>query len=162
MDKEKTIAPPKLKDSNLCTMLMQLFADNFVTYFKSHTYHFNVQGVTFSQDHALLQEIYEFLHDQHDGIGEQIRQQEKGTPCSLKELLKMTDIVECDSPEKPSEEMFKWLNQDFDCLIECAQKLYDEADMQGYGGLATFTGDYIRDLSKLNWKVKATLGKSFK
>jgi len=157
-----TMTPPKMKSSDLCTMLMQLFADNFVTYFKSHTYHFNVEGPMFAQDHALLQEIYEFLHEQHDGIGEQIRQLEKGTPCSLKELLKMTDIVECDSPKKPSKEMFTWLNQDFDYLCEHAQKIYDEADMQCYGGLATFVGDYIRDLSKLNWKIKATLGKSFK
>jgi hypothetical protein len=28
--------------------------------------------------------------------------------------------------------------------------------------LATLIGDYIKDLSKLNWKVKATIGKSFK
>jgi starvation-inducible DNA-binding protein len=157
-----TMTPPKMKDSDLCTMLMQLFADNFVTYFKSHTYHFNVEGPMFAQDHALLQEIYEFLHEQHDGIGEQIRQLNKGTPCSLKEVLSMTDMVECDSPKKPSKEMFTWLNEDFDLLCNSAQKIYDEADMECYGGLATFVGDYIRDLSKLNWKVRATLGKSFK
>jgi DNA-binding ferritin-like protein len=58
--------------------------------------------------------------------------------------------------------MFTWLNEDFDCLIEYAQQLYDDADMQSYGGLATLIGDYIKDLSKLNWKVKATIGKSFK
>jgi len=162
MDKQTMMTPPKMKEGDLCTMLMQLFADNFVTYFKSHSYHFNVEGPMFAQDHALLQEIYEFLHEQHDGLGEQIRQLNKGTPCSLKEVLKMTEIVECDSPKKPSKEMFTWLNEDFDCLCECAQKIYDEADMECYGGLATFVGDYIRDLSKLNWKVRATLGKSFK
>jgi starvation-inducible DNA-binding protein len=143
-------------------MLTQLYADNFVTYYKSHGYHFNVEGPMFAQDHALLEEIYDFLWAQHDMLGEQIRQMDKGVPCSLKEVLNMTDITECDNAKKPSKEMFTWLNQDFDDLVDHAQKLYDEADMQCYGGLATLVGDYIKDLSKLNWKVKATLGKSFK
>jgi len=157
-----TMTPPEPKGNSLFNLLTQLFADNFVTYFKSHSYHFNVDGPMFAQDHELLNEIYDFLWAQHDMLGEQIRQMDKGTPCSLKEVLSMTDIVECDTPKKPSKEMFTWLNQDFDDLIEDAQKLYDEADMQCYGGLATFAGDYLKDLSKLNWKVKATIGKSFK
>jgi starvation-inducible DNA-binding protein len=154
--------PPKPKSNTLLTQLTQLYADNFVTYYKSHGYHFNVEGTTFAQDHALLEEIYDFLWAQHDMLGEQIRQMDKGVPCSLKEVLSMTDIVECDSPKKSSKEMFTWLNEDFDELIKNAQELYDDADMQSYGGLATLIGDYIRDLSKLNWKVKATVGKSFK
>ena len=156
------MTPPQPKSNNLITQLTQLYADNFVTYYKSHGYHFNVDGPMFAQDHALLEEIYDFLWAQHDMLGEQIRQMDKPVPCSLKEVLSMSDITECDSPKKPSKEMFTWLNQDFDCLIEYAQKLYDDADMQSYGGLATLIGDYIKDLSKLNWKVKATIGKSFK
>jgi starvation-inducible DNA-binding protein len=156
------MTPPQPKSNNLITMLTQLYADNFVTYYKSHGYHFNVEGPMFAQDHALLEEIYDFLWAQHDMLGEQIRQMDKGVPCSLKEVLSMTDIAECDNARKPSKEMFTWLNQDFDDLVDHAQKLYDEADIQCYGGLATLVGDYIKDLSKLNWKVKATLGKSFK
>jgi len=156
------MTPPQPKSNSLITQLTELYANNFVTYYKSHGYHFNVEGPMFAQDHALLEEIYDFLWAQHDMLGEQIRQMDKGVPCSLKEILGMTEIVECDSAKKPSKEMFTWLNEDFDCLIEYAQQLYDDADMQSYGGLATLIGDYIKDLSKLNWKVKATIGKSFK
>lgn len=148
--------------NKLCTELEKLFCDNFVTYYKSHGYHFNVDGPMFAQDHGLLEEIYDFLWTQHDMLGEQIRQMDKPVPCSLKEILSISNIVECDGPKKPSKEMFTWMNKDFDQLIDCAQSLYDEADMSSYGGLATLIGDYIKDLSKLNWKVKATLGKSFK
>jgi len=156
------MTPPQPKNNSLITQLTELYANNFVTYYKSHGYHFNVEGPMFAQDHALLEEIYDFLWAQHDMLGEQIRQMDKGVPCSLKEILGMTEIVECDSAKKPSKEMFTWLNEDFNCLIEYAQQLYDDADMQSYGGLATLIGDYIKDLSKLNWKVKATIGKSFK
>lgn len=157
-----TMTPPQPKSNNLVTLLTQLYADNFVTYYKSHGYHFNVDGPMFAQDHALLEEIYDFLWAQHDMLGEQIRQMDKAVPCSLKDILKMTDIIECDSPQKSSKEMFTWLNKDFDSLLADAQTLYDDADLSSYGGLATLIGDYLKDLSKLNWKVKATIGKSFK
>jgi len=156
------MTPPQPKSNSLITQLTELYANNFVTYYKSHGYHFNVEGPMFDQDHALLEEIYDFLWTQHDMLGEQIRQMDKAVPCSLKEVLKLTDIIECDSPQKTSKEMFTWLNKDFDCLIDYAQTLYDDADLSSQGGLATLIGDYIKDLSKLNWKVKATLGKSFK
>jgi starvation-inducible DNA-binding protein len=156
------MTPPQPKSNSLITQLTELYANNFVTYYKSHGYHFNVEGPMFAQDHALLEEIYDFLWTQHDMLGEQIRQMDKAVPCSLKEVLKLTDIIECDSPQKTSKEMFTWLNKDFDCLIDYAQTLYDDADLSSQGGLATLIGDYIKDLSKLNWKVKATLGKSFK
>jgi len=156
------MTPPQPKSNSLITQLTQLYADNFVTYYKSHGYHFNVEGPMFAQDHALLEEIYDFLWAQHDMLGEQIRQMDKAVPCSLKDVLKMSEIIECDSPQKTSKEMFTWLNKDFDCLIEYAQTLYDDADLSSQGGLATLIGDYLKDLSKLNWKVKATIGKSFK
>jgi len=121
------MTPPQPKSNSLITQLTELYANNFVTYYKSHGYHFNVEGPMFAQDHALLEEIYDFLWAQHDMLGEQIRQMDKGVPCSLKEILGMTEIVECDSAKKPSKEMFTWLNEDFDCLIEYAQQLYDDA-----------------------------------
>jgi len=98
----------------------------------------------FAQDHALLEEIYDFLWTQHDMLGEQIRQMDKPVPCSLKEVLGMTDIIECDSPKKSSKEMFTWLNKDFDALISDAQNLYDDADMQNaYGKDASMFSDMM-------------------
>lgn len=156
------MTPPQPKSNSLITQLTQLYADNFVTYYKSHGYHFNVDGPMFAQDHELLNEIYDFLWEQHDMLGEQIRQMDKSAPSSLKEVLSLTDIEECTKVGETSKTMFTELNADFEELIEDAQQLYDDADMQSCGGLATFIGDYIKDLSKLNWKVKATIGKSFK
>jgi starvation-inducible DNA-binding protein len=153
---------PKTSSNSLLTLLKQLYADNFVTYYKSHAYHFNVEGPTFAQDHELLNEIYDFLWAQHDMLGEQIRQMDKPVISSLKEILSMADIKECTRLGESSKTMFTELNSDFEELMSNAQTLYDEADMQCCGGLATFVGDYLKDLSKLNWKVKAITGKSFK
>ena len=148
------------KNNSLVTQLRKLYADNFVTYYKSHGYHFNVQGATFAQDHSLLEEIYDFLWEQHDMLGEQIRQMDKAAPTSLKEILSISSITECNKVGESSKTMFTELVDNFNSLLEDGQSLYDDADMQSCGGLATLIGDYLKALSKLNWKVKATLGVS--
>ena len=81
------MTPPEPKGNSLFNLLTQLFADNFVTYFKSHSYHFNVDGPMFAQDHELLNEIYDFLWAQHDMLGEQIRQMDKEHHVLLKKSL---------------------------------------------------------------------------
>jgi len=148
------------KPQPLVFPLRNLFADNFVVYYKSHGYHFNVQGPMFAQDHALLEEIYDFLWAQHDGLGEQIRQMDKPAPSSLKAILDISEITECLKVGETSATMFSELCDDFETLIRNAQWLFENSEE--CGGLNTFIGDYLRDLNKLHWKVKATLNRSMK
>jgi len=150
---------PKNKDA-LVSALRCLFADNFVVYYKSHGFHFNVQGQTFSQDHALLEEIYNYLWDNHDSLGEQIRQLDKPAPTTLKSILSVSEIdEETDVIDVPSKQL-EALADDFITLLRNGQWVYEEAGRQCYGGLETFIGDYLTGLSKLNWKIKATLKRS--
>jgi starvation-inducible DNA-binding protein len=142
--------------------LNTLFCDNFIVYYKSHGYHFNVEGPTFVQDHDLLNEIYDFLWEQHDVFGEQLRQMSCAAPTSLKSILTAGTVSECNKLGESSKTMFTELSEDFEALMRSAQDLYDEADMESCGGLATMLGDYLKALSKLHWKLKATIGKSFK
>jgi starvation-inducible DNA-binding protein len=148
------------KPQPLVFPLRNLFADNFVVYYKSHGYHFNVQGPTFAQDHELLNEIYDFLWAQHDMFGEQLRQLDKPAPSSLKAILDISEVTECLKLGESSATMFGELSDDFDTLMRNAQWLFENS--AECGGLNTFIGDYMRDLSKIHWKIKATLGKSFK
>jgi starvation-inducible DNA-binding protein len=143
----------------IVSALRCLYADNFVTYYKAHGFHFNVQGATFAQDHALLNEIYDFLYEQHDMLGEQIRQLDKPAPSSLKAILSVSEIKECTESDYPSKEMFYELIEDFDVLLRNGQWLYENASI---GGLETLVGDYLKELSKLQWKLKASVGKSIK
>lgn len=152
--------PNNSKPQSLVFPLRNLFADNFVIYYKAHGFHFNVEGPTFAQDHALLEEIYTFLWEQHDSLGEQIRQMDKPAPSSLKAVLDISEVTECLKFGESSKEMFTELSDDFDTLHRNAQWLFEASE--GYGGLNTFIGDYTRDLGKLHWKIKATIGRSMK
>lgn len=142
--------------------LQQLWADNFLVYFKSHTFHFNVQGPTFGQDHALFQEIYEYLWDQHDVLGEQIRQMDKPVLTSLKSVMSASSVDEAEPKVMDTKGMLTEMCEEFDELIELAQSVYDRAESSCCGGLSTTIGDYLKGISKLNWKVKASLGRSIK
>lgn len=146
----------------IITLLRSLYSNNFVTYYKSHVFHFNVEGNTFSQDHSLLNEIYDYLWAEHDNIGEQIRQLDKAVSPSLKDVLASADIEEETNPLKLNSDMLLCLNKDFDYLLDLAQEAYITAGKQNLGGLETYLGDYLKGLSKLNWKVKATIRKSIK
>jgi len=146
----------------IVSALRCLFADNFVVYYKSHGFHFNVQGPTFPQDHELLNEIYDFLWDNHDSLGEQLRQLDKPALTSLKAILSVTEIKEEAAVLDDSRKQFEALQEDFDMLLRNAQWIYEEAGKQGIGGLETYIGDYLKDLSKLNWKLKAILKRSLK
>jgi len=142
----------------MVSLLRKLYADNFTAYYKSHGFHFNVQGVTFAQDHGLLEEVYQFLWKQNDILGEQIRQLDKTVLPSLADILELTNIVECKKGKETSKDMFNDLQQDFDTIMEVGQVIFDKST--AYGGLNTLIGDYLKGLSKLNWKLKATLGRS--
>lgn len=142
--------------------LQQLWADNFLVYFKSHVFHFNVQGPTFGQDHGLFQEIYEFLWDQHDVLGEQIRQLDKPVLTSLEQLIAASSVDEAESKVMDIKGMLTEMAEELSELIELAQAVYDRAESSCCGGLSTVIGDYLKGINKLNWKVKASLGKSIK
>jgi len=146
----------------LIVLLKALYASNFVTYYKSHAFHFNIEGTTFSQDHEFFQKIYEFLQGEHDNLGEQIRQLDKPVTSTLKDVISLSLIDESNIITKNNLDLLAILEEDFCQLHEQAQELYEAASNQCYGALETYIGDYMVALSKLHWMIKATLKRSIK
>jgi starvation-inducible DNA-binding protein len=144
-----------MSDSNLAAKLRNLHADNFLVYFKVHTYHFNVQGKTFSQDHQLLNETYDTLWEFHDTIGEGIRQLGSFPYCSLTEMHDQGIINDIKNPQAKSMDMLTDVHKDLETLIKCAQTLYTNSGTKG--GIQTMLGDYLKAISKLEWKFDATI-----
>jgi len=133
-----------------------LIADNFLSYFKAHVYHWNLTGINFPQFHELFKEVYDYLYENHDALNEQLRQMDVMAPTSLKDY-----ITECsfsaDNRAKTLANMISDLESTLEDLIMSSQLLYTEAGAEGHGALETFIGDYMVGLSKLHWKVKSCL-----
>lgn len=134
--------------------LRHLIADNFLTYYKSHTFHLNVTGPSFVQYHELMGEVYDKLWDWHDTLSEQLRQGGEKYPFNLKDLLNESAIRD-DAAGQGVSSMFASVCRDLDVLLECAEGVYASADP----ALETVIGDYCADVKKLKWKIDATIEK---
>jgi DNA-binding ferritin-like protein len=134
--------------------LCYLIADNFVAYYKAHTFHLNVAGPNFAQYHELFGEVYDKLWDWHDGLAEQLRQSGEPYTLNLKDLLNESAIHD-DAVGKGVPGMFTAIRVDLYDLLVSAEKIYATADP----ALETVIGDYCADIKKLKWKIDATISK---
>ena len=136
--------------------LKTLIADNFIAYFKAHIYHLNVVGNNFPQYHALLEEIYDYLWENHDTLNEQLRQLNVMCLTSLSDYANVSNFL-LTNKAKTDKDMLKDMESALADLHSFAQLLYVEVGDEGYGALETYIGDYMMGVSKLHWKVKSCL-----
>lgn len=141
--------------------LRVLYATNFVTYYKTHAFHFNVEGETFSQDHKFFNDLYDYLHDEHDNLGEQLRQFNSAVLTKLSDIVDIS-LVEEESLTSDPKVMYRKLESDLESLIAIGDNLYKEAGKEGHASLETYIGDYLVGISKYLWMVKANLKRSIK
>ena len=61
-------------------------ANQTFMYFKVHTYHWNIEGIEFSQYHDFYGNLYIDIYNSVDPTAEQIRALNEYTPISIGEL----------------------------------------------------------------------------
>jgi starvation-inducible DNA-binding protein len=133
--------------------LINLFADNFTVYSKAHGYHFNVVGPDFFQYHKLFQEVYDYLYEQHDILGELIRQNKAKVPTGLKDICDLT-VMDCELSDPKALDMVEDLKKDLESLVMAANALYEGcADP----ACETVIGDYVVGINKLRWFLESTI-----
>ena len=132
-------------------------ANTFVMYFKSHTYHWNVEGSDFPQYHGFLDDLYNELHDAVDPLSERIRVIGQYSPHSLKDLLGSSTIDEdTDKPRTPRE-MFTNLLEANDKVVDSLNKVFDLATSNKKQGIANFVADRLDVHAKHGWFLKSLL-----
>ena len=81
----------------LIQQLKVILGTNFALYFKSHNFHWNIEGANFPQYHDFLGDFYAEVFAQTDDIAEHIRQLNSYAPTSLARMLELSDIQEADT-----------------------------------------------------------------
>lgn len=133
--------------------LKNLFADNFTVYTKAHAYHFNVVGPDFYEYHKLFQQVYDYLYEQHDVLGELQRQLGIQVAADLRSICEAT-VMDCEFPTTvQASKMLADLASDIDTLITSAEGIYKAANN---GAVETVIGDYSVGLNKLKWFLNAS------
>lgn len=132
-------------------------ANTFVMYFKSHSYHWNIEGSDFPQYHGFLDDLYNELHDAVDPLSERIRVIGQYSPHSLKDVLDSATIEEdLDKPRTPRE-MFTNLLDANDKVVDSLNKVFDLATSNKKQGIANFVADRLDIHAKHAWFLKSLL-----
>ena len=80
--------------------LQKLMGNAYVMYYKAHAYHWNVEGLQFSQYHDFFGELYEDVYGSIDTIAENMRQLDVYAPVSLFANIQSSTIAE--DTDKPN------------------------------------------------------------
>jgi starvation-inducible DNA-binding protein len=100
----------------LIQQMRTILGSNFGLYFKSHSFHWNIEGADFVQYHKFLGKLYEQVFNNTDLIAEKIRMLGSYAPTSLSRMLELSDIEESQSiPEAIN--MFRELEKDNERFI---------------------------------------------
>jgi len=132
-------------------------ANTFVMYFKAHSYHWNVEGRQFSQDHSFLDGLYNDLHDAVDPLSERIRVIGQYSPHSLKDLLESSTIEEDKDKPYSTEAMFSNLLSANDKVVDSLNKVFELATKNNKQGIANFVADRLDIHAKHAWFLKSLL-----
>ena len=136
--------------------LQQVFADNFVAYFRSHVAHANTQGRNFYSDHKLLGKVYADLQDQIDTTAELLRTLEEFMPTSLDEVLGTTTITQMPCIGD-ADTLLEDVRADLEQLKGCHEELIKIADEEGLLEISNYAQDRVLALAKFIWMLDSTL-----
>ncbi|MBI2707067.1 MAG: DNA starvation/stationary phase protection protein [Proteobacteria bacterium] len=118
----------------LIAILTAILADTAVIYYKTHAFHWNVEGPQFYSLHLMLETFYQTLWESQDEIAERIRALGGKAPPSYTELLGNASIKEADATPA-SHIIVKNLRDDY---LSLAQKNLDGASFaENEGDLVT-------------------------
>jgi starvation-inducible DNA-binding protein len=137
--------------------LTQVFADNFMAYYRSHVAHANIMGRNFYSDHKLLRKVYEDLQGEIDIIAELLRSMDSFMPSDLNDVL-MDSSVSTMSMSGSADDMLAEVQADLEQLKGCYAELIKVADEEGYLEISNYAQERVLALAKHIWMLTATLG----
>jgi starvation-inducible DNA-binding protein len=135
--------------------LLEVFADNFVSYWSAHSNHINITGRNFYSDHKLLQKIYEDAQDQIDALGEFIRTIESKVPATIPDILELSTIGEATAEDADDRLRIVGENQEY--MMERYKELFDIATVMTDQDIANFAADRIRAHARFKWMIESTI-----
>jgi DNA-binding ferritin-like protein len=141
---------------NLQTVLEDTFSGNFVSYYRSHVAHVNIQGRNFYADHKLLQKVYEYFQANIDVLAEKLRTVRAMMPADLTTVTTMSAIA--DAPATgDSEELLEQVHESLVAMIDQYVMLYEAAEEVNYIDISNFAQDQIAVLARFRWMIESTL-----
>jgi len=126
-------------------------------YFKTHGFHWNVEGSQFSQYHDFFGDLYDDLYGAVDPLAEEIRALDNYAPKNLNEIYRYATITESDITGDNVRDMLAILEKDNVDTITSLTKAFNIATKLGKQGVANFVADRLDKHEKHGWQLRASL-----
>ena len=140
----------------LINLLKVLLADNITLKLKSHGYHWNVEGIEFSQYHELFGEIYTDYEEATDTYAEWLRKLDAYAPFKLSRFIELNEVGEPEITSDPIM-MSKDLLMANDMVTMKINYAFDMATAQRQQGLANFFADRMTMHQRWHWMLSASI-----
>ena len=145
---------------NQLTAAVRLALGNtFFMYFKAHSYHWNVEGIEFSQYHDFFGDLYDEVYGAVDPTAENLRKLGAYAPISIMELYNYKTITEDSVMPVVLSSMLINLIAANNEVISAFSKVFDLATAAKEQGLANFAADRMDNHRKHGWQLTASLKK---
>jgi starvation-inducible DNA-binding protein len=128
-------------------------------YYKTHAYHWNIEGIEFSQYHDFFAEIYDDLYGAIDPTSENLRKLDAYAPISIMELYNYKTIQEDSVMPVLLVDMLSNLLVANTETYNAFSKVFDLATAAKEQGLANFAADRMDAHRKHGWMLRASLKK---
>ena len=140
----------------LIQQMRTILGSNFGLYFKSHSFHWNIEGPNFNEYHVFLGAFYTQVWNNTDFIGEKIRMLGAYAPTSLSRMLELSDIEESQSiPEAIN--MFRELEKDNERFIIHIRAGIVAADVANEPAISNFLQDLLDQHQKHAWMFRSII-----
>ena len=141
----------------LVSTMKRCLANTFVFYFKTHGFHWNIEGINFPTYHGFFGDLYEELFEAVDPMAEEIRSLDAYAPSGLNELYKYATISDSDLKGDVVREMIVEALKDNATLLGDLNAGFAQATRENKQGLADFIAGRIDVHKKHEWMLRSCL-----
>ncbi len=134
----------------LIQQLKVILGTNFGLYFKSHSFHWNIEGADFVEYHNYLDGFYNAVWANTDIIAEKIRMLGAYAPTGISRMIELSAIDETTNVP-PALEMIRQLQQDNQKIIVQIRAGIVLADQANEPAISNFLQDLLDQHQKHNW-----------
>jgi starvation-inducible DNA-binding protein len=136
--------------------LKTLLATQYAFVIKAQFFHWNVEGMHFSQLHKFFGKIYEEVNDAIDATAEYIRILEEYTPGSFERFGELS-LISGQIKVPRARLMLQELLEDNQVVIDLLNQCFASAEQENQQGIADFIAGRIDAQGKHGWMLKAFL-----
>lgn len=132
-------------------------ANTFVMYYKAQSYHWNVEGINFSQYHDFFGDIYQEVYGSVDSMAEELRALNEFAPHSLMDLYTYKTVQEDETLPTSVVDMLSSLQVANQEVIDSLNNLFTKSNEQNEQGLADLAAARLDAHKKHAWMIRSSL-----